>query len=75
MLITQLYNTNIDSYLEFIKKCAKGGITSLQFHEKHDSLEFLFKFRCRLKSISAPFNVPLVNDDVDLSCKLGTDGN
>lgn len=75
MLITQLYNTNIDSYLELINKCAKGGITLLQLREKHASSEFLFKFGCKLKSISAPFNISLiVNDNVDLACKLGADG-
>ncbi|VVC27440.1 Aldolase-type TIM barrel,Thiamine phosphate synthase/TenI,Thiamine phosphate synthase [Cinara cedri] len=75
MLITQLYNANIDSYLEFIKKCAKGGITSLQLREKDASSEFLFEFGCRLKSILAPFNIPLiVNDDVELAYRLDADG-
>ncbi|WP_218938888.1 thiamine phosphate synthase [Wolbachia endosymbiont of Ctenocephalides felis wCfeT] len=75
MLITQLNGTDIDSYLEFIKGCAEGGITSLQLRDKHASMEFLFEFGCKLKSVLAPFNIPLIiNDNVELAYKIDADG-
>lgn len=75
MLITQLNGIDVDSYLKFIEECAKGGITSLQLRDKHASSEWLFEFGCKLKQVLAPFNIPLIiNDDVDLACKLDTDG-
>ncbi len=75
MLITQLYNTDIDSYLTFIKKCAEGGITSLQLRDKHASPEYLFEFGYKLKQVLADFNIPLiVNDDIELAYKLDADG-
>lgn len=76
MLITQhFHGADIGLYLEFIKKCAKGGIASLQLREKHASSEFLFEFGRRLKLILAPFSVPLIiNDDVELARRLDADG-
>lgn len=76
MLITQCFHdTGIDSYLRFIKKCAKGGITSLQLRKKCASSEFLFEFGRRLKLILAPFGTPLIiNDDVELAHRLDADG-
>jgi thiamine-phosphate pyrophosphorylase len=74
-LVTNKGNKHEDQYLNFIKICAKSGITSVQLREKNIPYESLLKFGKMLKEILAPFNIPLiVNDNVDLALGLDADG-
>ena len=75
MLVTNKGARPIDEYIEFIKACAKAGVTSVQLREKNMSYEALYEFGITLKNTLAPFNIPLIiNDDVKLACELNADG-
>ncbi len=73
MLITQKNNTSDKEYFDFIKKCADGGITSLQLREKSLDYSSLLKLGEQLMTILAPYQIPLViNDFPSLAKELGT---
>ncbi len=74
-LITNKGNNHPEQYLNFIKICAKSGISSVQLREKNTSYESLLKFGKMLKETLLDFNIPLiVNDNVDLALELDSDG-
>ncbi len=74
MLITQKNDTPDDKYFDFIKKCADGGITSLQLREKSLDHSSLLALGSKLMSILAPYHIPLVvNDFPTLAKELGTE--
>ena len=63
MLISQKNNIPTPKYLDFIKKCADGGITSLQLREKLLSQEELLDLGEQLLKILTPYHIPLVIND------------
>jgi thiamine-phosphate pyrophosphorylase len=74
-LVTNKGNNHEDQYLNFIKICAKSGISSVQLREKNTPYESLLKFGKMLKETLAPFNIPLIiNDNLDLALELDADG-
>lgn len=66
MLISQKQNIPTTEYLEFIKKCCDGGITSLQLREKSLSFAELVDFGRGLLEVLCPYDVPLVINDFPL---------
>ena len=77
MLITQRNQRPMHEYLQFIKRCAGAGLTSVQLREKEISgtqtvsQNFLYEFGARLKDILDPKGVALViNDHLELALKL-----
>ncbi|MGL4562917.1 MAG: thiamine phosphate synthase [Brevinema sp.] len=73
MLITQKKKTPLSQYINFIKHCADGGITSLQLREKTLDTNELIELGLLLKEILAPYHIPLViNDNTDLALNIGT---
>ncbi len=74
-LVTNKGNNHEDKYLNFIKVCAKSGITSVQLREKNIPYESLLKFGKMLKETLLAFNIALIiNDNVDLALELDADG-
>lgn len=69
MLITQKGKNSDQEYIEFIKKCADGGITSLQLREKHLNYEQLKHLGELLLRILEPYKIPLVINDFPLLAK------
>ncbi len=63
MLISQKNQTSTSTYLDFIKSCADGGITSLQLREKSLSFEELVDLGLLLKEVLDPYKIPLVIND------------
>lgn len=75
MLVTNRQNTAVDDYLDFIKRCAEAGISSVQLREKQQSLDFLLMFGQKIKAILDPLQIPLiVNDSLELALKLEASG-
>ncbi len=73
MLISQKNDTPTPKYLDFIKKCADGGITSLQLREKSLSPAELIDLGELLIDILTPYKIPLViNDFTSIAQKLDT---
>ncbi|MGL4388087.1 MAG: thiamine phosphate synthase [Brevinema sp.] len=73
MLITQKKNIPISQYLSFIKRCADGGITSLQLREKDLDVHELIELGLLLKNVLEPYQIPLIiNDNPDLALNIGT---
>ncbi|MGL5955462.1 MAG: thiamine phosphate synthase [Brevinema sp.] len=73
MLITQKNQSNDKDYFDFIKKCADGGITSLQLREKHLNQEELTILGSQLLRILEEYRIPLIiNDSAELAQKIGT---
>lgn len=70
MLITQKNQIPLDLYLDFIKKCADGGITSLQLREKSLSLDELTSLGEELIKVLDPYGIPLVINDFPQLAKL-----
>jgi len=71
MLITNKQHTPLNKYLDFIKYCTDGGITSLQLREKNLEYNQLLDFGSILKEILAPYNIFLViNDNPQLAKDL-----
>lgn len=66
MLITQKKNIPIQHYLDFIKKCADGGISALQLREKSLSFTELVDFGYALLEILQPYQIPLIINDFPL---------
>lgn len=75
MLVTDRKQMPLDDYLQFIKTCASGGITSVQLREKHLSAEACLSFGRKLKEILDPLNIPLiVNDNIELALQINASG-
>ncbi len=74
-LVTNKGSSDNRQYLNFIKICAKSGITSVQLREKNLPYESLLEFGKMLKETLAPFNIALlINDNVNLALELDADG-
>lgn len=72
MLVTNKKDKPLNEYLDFIKSCAKSGITSVQLREKNLSYDELREFGKQLKAVLDPLGIPLiVNDHVKLAHELG----
>lgn len=69
ILISQKQNIPTVQYLEFIKKCCDGGITSLQLREKSLSFAELVVLGQALLDILCPYGIPLVINDFPLLAK------
>jgi thiamine-phosphate pyrophosphorylase len=75
MLVTNRQHTPMADYLQFVKKCATSGITSVQLREKKQSYASLVLFGKKLKHILDPLNIPLIiNDDIKLALELDAGG-
>lgn len=74
-LITKPDCCSIPHYLNFIEKAIKGGVTSVQFREKHASSSEKYHFANLLQSLLSRHQIPLlINDDIDLVVKLNAAG-
>lgn len=75
ILVTNKQNQSIQSYLDFIKDCAKSGITAVQLREKSLSEKDILAFGLQLKELLDSFNIPLIiNDDLELCLKVNAHG-
>lgn len=73
MLVTHKGATPIAEYMDFIKQCADGGITSVQLREKSVLYDDLLYFGERLQRTLEPYHIPLVvNDNPIIAKSLGT---
>lgn len=75
MLVTSRGNQPLAQYLNFIRRCASSGITSVQLREKTKCRQELTSFGRHLNAVLKPFNIPLiVNDDVTLAIDIDAAG-
>ncbi len=75
ILVTNKGTQPLERYLNFIAKCAKGGITSVQLREKTLTPKELEHFSFKLKNLLDIYQIPLiVNDNIELSAKLNANG-
>lgn len=73
MLVTQRGHRRLAEYLDFIRQCADGGITSVQLREKSYSYEDLLLFGEALQRVLESYDIPLIiNDNPILAKELGT---
>ncbi|MGL4367854.1 MAG: thiamine phosphate synthase [Brevinemataceae bacterium] len=70
MLLTNKQNTPIKQYLEFIKHCAEGGITSVQLREKNLDKNELIDFGRCLQEVLSEYSIPLVVNDYPEIAKI-----
>jgi len=74
-LITQKNNQSIESYLNFIKMCIKGGVTAVQLREKKLKWNDLVSFGHILQKFLVTLQIPLIiNDHLELAIKLNAHG-
>ena len=75
MLVTQLNDISIDSYLSFVEACLKAGVTSVQLREKEITCGRTLTFARRLKTLVSLYEVPLIiNDHLWLALEVEADG-
>lgn len=74
-LVTKLGKQSFQSYLPFLFRCIKGGITSVQLREKTKTRNELRSLALEFKNFLDPFNVNLIiNDDVALAKEIDAAG-
>ncbi len=58
-----------------VLESVRGGVTSVQLREKHLATRALVATAAHLKTLLAPFGIPLIiNDRVDVALAIGADG-
>ena len=73
MLVTQKGNTPLSEYMDFIRQCADGGITSVQIREKSLSDSELIALGEHIVRTLEPYNIPvIINDYPHIARTLGT---
>lgn len=70
MLVTQKGSTPLSEYMDFIKQCADGGITSVQLREKSVCDEELLLLGEQLQYTLEPYQIPLVINDYPHIAKI-----
>lgn len=74
-LVTQVNDTPLDQYLDFLNSAVKGGITSVQLRDKHSSMAYVRHLALEIKSLLATHHIPLIiNDRIDLALEIDADG-
>ncbi len=74
-LVTNQNKTPLSDYLALIKTCAEAGVTAVQLRDKQSSYQDCLAFGKALKTVLAPFSIPLIiNDNIDLAIELDADG-
>lgn len=75
MLVTQRASQPLQSYLNFIERCAQAGITAVQLREKSYSDAELVAFGKSLQAILKPYHIPLlINDNLRVALEIDADG-
>ncbi|MDE7469505.1 MAG: thiamine phosphate synthase [Desulfovibrionaceae bacterium] len=73
MLVTQKGSTPLSEYMDFIRQCADGGITSVQIREKSLSDSELITLGEHIVRTLEPYHIPVVvNDYPHIANTLGT---
>lgn len=74
-LITNKGNQPLESYLDFLKSCLEGGVSSIQLREKGMDYSELLSFGRKVLQLTQNFGASLiVNDNIELALELGADG-
>lgn len=75
ILVTQRATQPLNTYLYFVERCAKAGITSVQLREKNYSHAELVTFGKSLQAILKPYHIPLlINDNLRVALEIDADG-
>lgn len=73
-LVTHIGTRSLDEYLQFILLAVQGGVTSVQFRDKTNSISTL-NIALALKALLSPLQIPLIiNDNVMLAKEVDAEG-
>ncbi|EME29142.1 Thiamine-phosphate synthase [Galdieria sulphuraria] len=74
-LVTSGTDKDIDCLLEKVKAALSGGVTILQYRDKHNSTRDMIRMGKELLHLAHSFQVPLLlNDRVDVALAIDADG-
>lgn len=74
-LVTNILDTSIAEYLDFLEQAIKGGVTMVQLREKGKDYQEIKARALALSSLLKPLNIPLIiNDHLDLALEIDADG-
>src|SRR3990167_9218949 len=73
-LVTHIQSRSLSEYSAFLTAAIRGGVTSVQLREKHNSPD-LKATAIVLRKLLRPLHVPLIiNDFVELAIEIDADG-